>query len=223
MNKSKVTIIDYRLGNLFSVKQACDVVGLDATVSSDPSDIAEADGLLLPGVGAFGNAMHQLESLGLLGPIREFAASGGPLFGICLGMQLLFEESEEFGRHSGLGLLPGRIVRFPDQEIGGRRLKVPAIGWGQLEFCQQAGRISEYGQRIGDGEWMYFVHSFYAQPELESDKLTETTYGDVRFCSSVLRGNIFGTQFHPEKSGAHGLQIYKIWAKLLSERKVAVQ
>ncbi|XZE55154.1 imidazole glycerol phosphate synthase subunit HisH [Planctomycetaceae bacterium SH139] len=223
MNTAKVVIIDYRLGNLFSVRQACERVGLETIVSSDPRDIAEADGLLLPGVGAFGNAMENLRRLDLVSAIKDFAAAGGPLFGICLGMQLLFEESEEFGIHEGLGLLPGRIVKFPDQVINGRRLKVPSIGWGRLDFCQRESATNEYQRQIIDQEWMYFVHSFYAEPTLASDILTKTVYGQVNFCSSVLRGNVFGTQFHPEKSGEPGLRIYKIWSTSLSEKKVGVQ
>jgi len=223
MSDNKVVIIDYRLGNLFSVRQACEQVGIEAVVSSDPEEIVAADGLLLPGVGAFGNAMENLYELGLIEPIRAFAAQGGPIFGICLGMQLLFDESEEFGLHQGLGLLRGRVVKFPDQSQGRKRLKVPSIGWGKIEFNPLNPLHDIYANVIDEDEWMYFVHSFYVQPAVATDTLTETVYGDVRFCSSVLRDNIFGTQFHPEKSGVAGLRIYKTWSNTLTARKERVQ
>ncbi|MCA9061155.1 MAG: imidazole glycerol phosphate synthase subunit HisH [Planctomycetaceae bacterium] len=214
----RIQIIDYRLGNLFSVLQACRHVGFDAFVSSSPDQLDAVDGILLPGVGAFGNAMDNLRELGLLEPLRSVVQSGKPLFGICLGMQLLFEESEEFGQHVGLGLLPGRIRRLPDQLQDGRRLRVPNIGWHQIQFT---GAATDHPLQKGvpDGQHMYFVHSYYADPADPADCLTLTRYGNHQYCSGVARNNIVGLQFHPEKSAQEGLQFYRNWANVVRESR----
>lgn len=210
----RVQIIDYKLGNLFSVQQACRHFGLDAIVSDSPETLPEVDGLILPGVGAFGNAMENLRNLGLLAPLREVVQQGKPLFGVCLGMQLLFEESEEFGRHEGLGLLPGRICRLPAQTESSRKLRVPNVGWHEIQFSD-SGLSQAVRCGIPDRPLMYFVHSFYAEPADAADTLTMTEYGAFRYCSGVHRQNILGVQFHPEKSGRTGLRFYENWAATL--------
>lgn len=209
----RVQIIDYKLGNLFSISQACQRAGMDAFVSAEP-DFDDADGVILPGVGAFGNAMDRLTDLDLVGPLQELAASGKPLLGICLGMQLLFDRSEEFGEHEGLGLLPGEIRRIPDQRIDDRVYRVPNVGWNRISFCHPDAHAAAT-EGIPDGAYMYFVHSFYADPADNSDRLTETRYGKFRYCSAVRRGSILGYQFHPEKSGELGLRFYRNWAQSL--------
>ena len=215
MTKPRVQIIDYRLGNLFSIQQACQHVGLDAFVSASTDELSTVDGIILPGVGAYGNAMQSLRELNLIQPLKSAAADGRPLMGICLGMQLLFETSEEFGIHEGLGLISGRIQRIPDQKRDGRRLRVPNVGWNRVSFADRSdcGSILD---GVADGEFMYFVHTYCAQDVPEADQLTTTQYGEFRYCSAVLRENILGCQFHPEKSAQAGLRLYENWAKSLS-------
>ena len=212
--KNRIQIIDYRLGNLFSVLQACRKVGLDAFVSASPDELSDVDGILLPGVGAFGSAMKNLKDLGLLDPLREVVGQGKPLLGICLGMQLLFDRSEEFGDHAGLGLLPGVVRRLPVQFRSERKLRVPNIGWHRVRFAQNASS-HPICRGVTDSQHMYFVHSLYADPEQNCDYLTTTEYGDLTYCSGVARDNIVGFQFHPEKSAAEGLQFYKNWADMI--------
>lgn len=208
----KVAIIDYKLGNLFSVKHACDYIGIDSTITSDVSFIEEADALILPGVGAFGEGMHQLNQLGFSSVIKEKVKEGTPLFGICLGLQMLFTESEEFGNTKGLDIIRGSIIKFP-KNYKSNQLKVPQIGWNKIYMQNfdlwKASSLSE----LKDGTFMYFVHSFYAKPDNESEILTNTNYCGFEYCSAVFDNkNVFATQFHPEKSGDNGLNIYKHWA-----------
>lgn len=207
----RVQIIDYRLGNLFSIQQACRYVGLDAFVSASAEQLETVDGIILPGVGAFGNAMQSLNDLQLTEPLRQVAKAGKPLLGICLGMQLLFESSEEFGEHQGLGLISGRISRIPDQILNRKQYRVPNVGWSRIIF---EGHVQQetFLNGISDKEFMYFVHSYCAQSVQESDRLTMTEYGEFRYCSAVLHGSILGCQFHPEKSARAGLQLYENWA-----------
>lgn len=206
-----VAIVDHGLGNLFSVAQACRATGLAASVTSDRRVIELADAVILPGVGAFGDAMATLCRLDLVSPLRDLAAAGRPLIGICLGVQLLMTESGEFGRHEGLGVIPGHVVPLGNPREGGRRLKVPQVGWNRI--ASPAGVPADrwagtllHGLR--DGEFMYFVHSYVVVPQDPSVILSTTRYGDVEFCSSVSSGNIFACQFHPERSGQRGLDIY---------------
>ena len=207
----QVAIVDYGLGNLFSVEQACRAVGLGATITHDPRVIARADAVVLPGVGAFGDAMATLRRLDLVSVLQETPASGRPLFGICLGVQLLMSESHEFGRHKGLGLIAGEVVPLTGASEGGRRVKVPQVGWNRVHA--HGGPAAERWagtplEGMSDGEFMYFVHSFVVVPEDESVTLSTTTYGDTEFCSSVQVGRIFACQFHPERSGLRGLGVY---------------
>lgn len=209
----RVVIIDYDMGNLFSVAQACRHVGLDPVVSSDARVVAGAQALILPGVGAFGVAMNRLKAAGLDDGIREYVRTGRPFLGVCLGMQLLFSSSREFGDHEGLGMVNGSVVRFspPQSELN---VKVPQVGWNQI--YPPAGTHewkSDVLQGSVPGEYMYFVHSYYAVPQDANLILTETFYGGQRYCSSIVKDNIVGIQFHPEKSGRKGLQIYADWAR----------
>jgi glutamine amidotransferase len=201
-----IVIVDYGVGNLRSVQKGLERAGALVVVSSDPSEIDIAQGVILPGVGAFGDGMANLRARGLVEPVLRQVQAGKPLLGICLGMQLLFEESEEMGRHRGLGLLPGRVVRFPDSD-----LKVPHIGWNQL--------LGGRGAVLAGTEeraWAYFVHSYYAVPEEPTDVLATTEYG-LEFASVVGRAKIWGAQFHPEKSQEVGLRLLENFANLVGE------
>lgn len=206
----KVVIIDYQLGNLFSVKQACDSVGMDAVISSCRETILNADALILPGVGAFIEAMNNLETLNLISAIKDKVNKGTPLFGVCLGLQLLFTKSEEFGAGNGLDLITGVIKKFPAQ-IDNRLLKVPHISWNQIYEVEKTFKNTPL-KSIGDKEFMYFIHSYYVEPYNKNCILTNTNYDGIEFCSAVSIENIFATQFHPEKSSDKGISIYKNWA-----------
>jgi glutamine amidotransferase len=206
----KVMIIDYQLGNLFSVNQACETVGMNAKVSSDREEILNADALILPGVGAFIEAMNNLKKNGLDTAIQEKVSNGTPIFGICLGQQLLFTESEEFGAGNGLDLISGTIRRFPDY-CEKRLVKVPHIAWNTVyEYKKKL--INSPLIDLNNNEFMYFIHSYFVEPKDESCILTKTNYDGIEFCSSVSQNNIFATQFHPEKSAEKGISIYKNWA-----------
>jgi glutamine amidotransferase len=210
--KKKVIIIDYQLGNLFSVKQACDTVGINAKVSTDKNDILNADALILPGVGAFIEAMNNLNKLDLTDAIKSKVNSGVPIFGVCLGQQLLFTKSEEFGAGNGLDLIPGVIKRFPN-DVGGRIIKVPHIAWNTIYQSNQTWNSTAINE-LSNHDFMYFIHSYYVKPNDDNCILTLTNYDGIEFCSSINYKNIFATQFHPEKSASKGLSIYKQWAKI---------
>lgn len=209
----KVAIVDYGLGNLFSVKHACEHVGMHALVSSTKSDLLTADAVILPGVGAFGDAMENLKRLDLISPLKDIATSGKPLIGICLGLQLFMTESYEFGRHKGLGLIEGVVTRFENPIGPTGSLKVPQIGWNSIypSFSQGNSNFWQDTPLTGlqAGEFMYFVHSYYVKPEESEVVLSTTRYGNIDFCSSLHRGNLFASQFHPERSGPAGMQIYR--------------
>lgn len=208
---ARIQIVDYRLGNLFSIQQACRHAGLDAFVSASAQSLQDADGIILPGVGAFGSAMANLKELRLIEPLIEAVKGGKPLLGICLGMQLLFDSSEEFGSHLGLGLLSGNVRRLPDQSEESRKLKVPNVGWNRVVFPEH--RIIEknlWGLR--NGAFMYFVHSYHVVPNETSDNLAFTRFGQLHYCSAVQRKNILGVQFHPERSALEGINFYRHWA-----------
>ncbi|MFK8060272.1 MAG: imidazole glycerol phosphate synthase subunit HisH [Polaribacter sp.] len=209
-NKKKVVIIDYQLGNLYSVKQACDTVGMNVIVSSNKEDIITADALVLPGVGAFIEAMNNLSKLDLIDVIKSKVSSGTPLFGICLGLQLLFTKSEEFGSGNGLDLISGIIKKFPEK-FDDRKIKVPHITWNQVYKLKKSWEETPL-RDIKNHEFMYFIHSYYVQPDNDICILTNTNYDGIEFCSSVTQNNIFATQFHPEKSADKGISIYKNWA-----------
>jgi glutamine amidotransferase len=207
----KIGIIDFKLGNLFSVEQACKTVGLEVQITSDPNEILSFDGIILPGVGAFGDAMSNLNGLDLVTPIKDFVDSGKPFMGICLGFQLLFSESEEFGDNKGIGLLDGEVRRFDN--TFNSKMKVPQIGWNKIYSDSNWGDTPL--AHVTNNEFMYFVHSFYVQPAKNDFVLTKTNYEGKEYCSSIKKDNIFATQFHPEKSGELGIEIYRNWSKLL--------
>lgn len=208
--KKKVVIIDYQLGNLFSVKQACDTIGISAKISSEKEDVLNADALILPGVGAFIEAMNNLKKFGLDTAIQEKVKNGTPIFGICLGQQLLFTESEEFGAGKGLDLISGVIKRFPEK-LEKRVIKVPHIAWNTIYKDSQDWSQSALSE-LSNNDFMYFIHSYYVKPSDDICILTKTNYDGIEFCSSILKNNIFATQFHPEKSANKGISIYKNWA-----------
>ena len=206
----EIVVVDYGMGNLRSVSKALEAVGAPVVVTRDPARVRDARALVLPGVGAFGDCMANLGAFHLLDPVRDKALEGVPFLGICLGYQLLFEEGEEFGRHEGLGVLKGRVVRFPhDLTEGGERLKVPHMGWNRLRKEKDVPVLAG----VPDGSFVYFVHSFYPVPEDPSVVATTTDYG-FPFASSVSRGNLFACQFHPEKSQKVGLAILKGFWKM---------
>lgn len=203
-----IVIIDYGMGNLRSVEKALIKLGHSAIVTKDKNAIKSASGVVLPGVGAFDAAISELRDTNLEGTIIEEIAMGKPFLGICLGLQLLFNESEE-GSLKGLGILPGKVKRFNFKPPLSSRLKVPQMGWNSIKIKKQA----PYYEGVENGSMMYFVHSYYAVPEDESITATTTEYG-VDFCSSIAKDNIFGVQFHIEKSGDIGLKVLNNFARL---------
>lgn len=203
-----VTIVDYGVGNIFSVTRAFQRCGADVLLTDKPEDVMAATSLVLPGVGAFSNGMNGLHERGLIEPLKAYAASGKPLLGICLGMQMLFSESAEFGDQIGLDIIEGKIVPIQPEGADGRPLKVPHIGWSELMPTKEG---SQWGSSIlkhvnGDAH-CYFVHSFTAVPQDERHRLADTYYGSSQISAVVAKGNVYGCQFHPEKSGAIGLKI----------------
>lgn len=213
---SDVVVIDYGLGNLLSVQRGLEYCGASVTISSDPVEILAAQRLLLPGVGAFGNAMQSLEALGLVAALRESAARGTPLLGICLGMQLLLDESEEFGLSMGLGLIRGRVTAIPDRTASGEQIRIPHIGWSGLLPCGQG---NWDGSLLADnlpGDAMYFVHSFMATPEDDANRMADCAYGGYRIPAFISRGNVMGCQFHPEKSGEFGLKVLRRFLRAMA-------
>lgn len=204
-----ITVIDYGMGNLRSVQKGFEKVGFEAKVTADPREVERAERLVLPGVGAFRDCMANLREGGFIDPILRHVESGRPFLGICLGLQLLFTESEEFGRHAGLGIIPGKVVRFPEGlREGGEELKVPHMGWN----CIEIRRPAPIFKGIADGSSVYFVHSYHVVPEDSSVIATETDYGRP-FCSAIWKDNVVATQFHPEKSQAVGLKILENFGK----------
>ena len=206
-----VYIVDYQMGNLRSVQKALEKVGATAHITDDPALARRADKLVLPGVGAFEDAMVALRSRGLDQAVREFVATGRPFLGICLGLQLLFDEGFEDGRHQGLGLLGGQCVALKENLTGpdGRRLKVPHMGWNGLDVARRSPILEGYPE----GAQVYFVHSYAVEPADESVVSTRTDYG-LPFVSSVWRDNIMATQFHPEKSQQVGLRMLRNFVNL---------
>lgn len=208
---SNIVIIDYGMGNLRSAQKGFEYVGFPAKVSSDPDDILKADKLVLPGVGAFRDCIGNLHSGGFVEPIKEYVATGKPLLGICVGLQLLFSESEEFGRHEGLDIVPGKVTRFPaGMRLADEELKVPHMGWNSITLKPEVPLFKGIEQE----SYVYFVHSYYACPDDSSVIAAEATYGDVTFCAALVKDNVMATQFHPEKSQAIGLNIIKNFGEL---------
>ncbi len=214
----KVAIIDFHMGNMFSVQHACRHVGLDSFITSDRNELKGANAAILPGVGAFGVAMENLSRMDLISAIKDFIASGKPFLGICLGMQLLFDTSEEFGLHEGLNIIPGNVVKFRCDDSERTRIKVPHMGWNRISRPEQNGSNlwdASPLRGIRQGEFMYFVHSYYVVPSNDAVIVSLTYYEGIRFCSSVQYQNVFATQYHPEKSAGEGIRIYENWSRLI--------
>lgn len=210
MNAPKITVIDYGVGNLLSVQRGLEYCGAEVTLTSNPEKILAANRVVLPGVGAFGNAMQALQQLGLVTVIREIAQRQTPLLGICLGMQLLLEESEEFGITAGLGLIPGRVIPVPAKSISGEVQKIPHIGWSALQLSRES--TGWHGTLLEDnrsGESVYFVHSFMAVTTDSAHCIAECIYGGHSISATIAKDKITGCQFHPEKSGEVGLKILR--------------
>ena len=201
-----IAIVNYGVGNLFSLSSSFGAIGQDVIVTSRADDLRRADRIVLPGVGAFEDAAHKLISSGLAQPIIDEAASGKPLLGICLGMQLLFTKSYEFGEHEGLDLIPGSVRAIA--EIIPQGLKIPQMGWNSLHLTQRGGVFSH----TSEGEYVYFVHSYSAR--CEDEYITATTNYGADLVAAVRRGNVYGVQFHPEKSGSVGLDILRAFCEV---------
>ena len=202
-----IAIVDYGVGNLFSLVSSLKALGLAAEVTGDAGRLRAADRIILPGVGAFGDARRKLDDTGLV-PVLLEEAEKKPLLGICLGMQLLFDRGFEYGEHPGLGLVPGQVVDL-HQDLTDQTLKVPHMGWNSLQIL----RDDPLFRHVRDGEYVYYVHSFYARDCAEST-LATSQYGNVAVTGVVRRGNVYGTQFHPEKSGDTGLRLLRAFEEL---------
>jgi len=202
-----VTVVDYGTGNVLSVMRAIQKVGGSAHLSSDAAEIRRAGRLIVPGVGAFGPGMESLRTRGLDEALRAFAATGRPVLGICLGMQLFATSSEEFGAHAGLNLLPGTVVAIPSKAVDGTDLKVPLVGWAELRQNSPGGWSGTVLGRLGEASSVYLVHSYQFVPSDPDDRLADYGYGGRRIVAAVRRGNVTGCQFHPEKSGVNGLSV----------------
>ena len=203
-----IAIVDYGMGNLRSVQKAFEKIGATARIVPFPRDLANARGIVLPGVGAFGQAMENLRAIGWVEPLRDACAHCVPFIGICLGMQLLFESSEEMGQHEGLGILRGQVKRFNGE------LKVPQMGWNQIHIVG-ANAASPLLHDVADDSYAFFVHSYYCAPLDPSITVATTDYG-IEFASVVQQGNVFGAQFHPEKSQSVGLKMLENFASISS-------
>ena len=202
-----IAIVDYGVGNLFSLSSSLKALGLEAEITRDADKLRSADRIILPGVGAFGDARAKLDDTGLV-PVIQAEAQKKPLLGICLGMQLLFDRSFEYGEHPGLGLVPGQVVDLHD-DLENKTLKVPHMGWNSLQIVKDDPLFKYFS----DGEYVYYVHSFYAR-DCAASTLGTSRYGNVAVTGAVRCGNVWGTQFHPEKSGDAGLRLLKAFAEL---------
>jgi len=212
---TKVALIDYKMGNLFSIAHACQKVGLEVEITNDPIKIKNADALILPGVGAYPLAVEQLNSQELEQPIIEFAKSGKYIFGICLGMQLLMEQSNEFGKHKGLGLIAGEVLRFPESLPAEEVRHIPQIAWNNVTIEDHNHPLFK---NIPNNEYFYFVHSNYVQTKSTQNILCSTEYSNFTYSSAIIKDNLIGIQFHPEKSGTQGLKIFKNYKELIYKR-----
>lgn len=211
----KVTILDYGMCNLFNVVRAFEHCGADVTVTEEPEVAAKAERLVVPGVGAFSDSVGEIRRRNLDEALCRFAESGRPMLGVCVGMQILFDSSEEFGNHSGLGIIPGRVVAVPLMGLDGTSLRIPHIGWNHL--LEPGGGVWEgtfLAPFSGQSPAMYFVHSFSAVPMNDEDRLADCLYGGHSLCAVVQRENIMATQFHPERSGLTGLNLITRFCQL---------
>ncbi len=199
--KKKIMIVDYKLNNLFSIKNALDFLGYEAFISSDPDLLKKTDFVVLPGIGSFPEGMKKLHKLDLVNPLKNFISSGKKFMGICLGFQMLFQESSEFGKTKGLGVIKGKVKKLNGNK---KFLRIPHIGWNKIEIMNNFKREVSFQKK-----YFYFVHSFYAIPNNKNEIFSLTKYENIKFCSSIKKNNIFACQFHPEKSGAAGLKLIK--------------
>ena len=211
--KKKIAIVDYGLGILFSVKQAFDLYKIDSVITSNPNEILNSNILILPGVGSFPEAMKNLKENNLIESLKEFATSGRPFIGICLGMQLMFTKSEEFGTTEGLGLIKGVVKKF-ESKSKTKLYPIPQIQWNKI-FIEKSKNKNHFFKFINNGSYMYFVHSFYCIPKNSKNIVCTTKYAGIKYPSIVKKDNCIGIQFHPEKSGEGGLKIYHEISKLL--------
>lgn len=211
---TRVTIIDYGSGNLRSVARALERCGAEPVLSNDPAELAQAERLVLPGVGAFADGMQGLREAGLIEPILAFAASGRPLLGICLGMQMLATSGEEFGSHPGLGLIPGRVIPIPARDVDGQMHKIPHIGWADLALASPARRAGTMFAATPEASSVYLVHSFHFAADDPAHQVADCFYGGHRLAAAVQSDNIVGCQFHPEKSGEAGLALLSAFLRL---------
>lgn len=203
----KVTVVDYGVGNLFSVRGALEHLGAEVVMGKTPEDIRAADRLLLPGVGAFGDAMDDMVASGLISSTLEARGNGRPFLGICLGMQMLFDDSSEFGHHDGLAMIGGSVVAIPDIDSTGAKLRIPHVGWNELHPSAGADWSGTILDGVAERSTVYFVHSYMASPIDPSHRLADTIYGGHSISAVVQKDNVFGCQFHPEKSGEVGLKL----------------
>lgn len=213
MPNIRIAVLDYGLGNIFSIQRAVSYLGAESFITDNPREILCADRIILPGVGAFGDGMKALREKGLDRALLECANSGKMILGICLGMQLLMGESEEFGIHKGLNLIPGRVVRFPEPIPNEIPYKIPHVGWNRIFPKSGSSDTAAWAKTVLQantaGDFFYFIHSYIGIPENENHILAITEYGGTEFCSVIGKGHIFGCQFHPELSGGTGLKIYR--------------
>lgn len=206
-----IAIVDYQLSNMFSVKHVFDYLHVPAIITSNPQEVLAAKAAVLPGVGAFGDAMINLKKLKLDRALIELVGKGKPLLGVCLGLQLLFSESFEFGQHQGLNLIAGKVVKFPPYNSRHQKVLIPQIGWNTIVKPRTRGWSKTPLKGLKNNSFMYFVHSYFVKPKEASVIASLTTYQGIKYCSSIVKNNIFATQFHPEKSGNKGIMIYKNW------------
>lgn len=214
--RASAAIVDYGMGNLYSVKSACENAGINAQITTSSKVIMNSDAVILPGVGAFGDAMANLKKMKLVETLHRVIQSGKPFLGICLGMQLLMSESEEFGRHRGLGVFKGKVVKFRKPACGTDALKVPQIGWNKIFPVAEKPWKDSPLEGVKEGAFLYFVHSYYVKPADKKLVLCVSEYGGENFCSGMRQDNVFAFQFHPEKSAAVGLLIYKNFGRLIT-------
>jgi glutamine amidotransferase len=210
----RIAVVDYGAGNLRSVARALARSGLTPEVTGDPALLRRADGVVLPGVGAFAAAAESLAKTGIGDAVRESIQAGRPYLGLCLGLQLLFEEGDEHGITPGLGLLPGRVKRFPERDASGAALRVPHIGWNEVRYRGQHPMLAKLGER----ELYYFVHAYRAEPAREADVVGRVDYGG-EFAAAVAVGNLFAVQFHPEKSQAAGKRLLDAYAAWIAQAR----
>ena len=203
IKKSYIAIIDYKMSNLFSIKNALDSLGIKNIITSDSETILSSNGAILPGVGSYPESMQQLQKLQLIDTIKRFIDTGKPFMGICLGLQLLFTRSDEFGKNEGLGIINGSVQSFKSYI---KEKPIPHVGWNKIQIKES----NQSSKSIIDNEnYFYFVHSYFVKPKNKNLILTETNYENFNFCSSIINDNIFACQFHPEKSGKNGLNVLK--------------